>query len=48
MNDDYLSKNYHLMGRVQAVPIFAYYTLAFALELRKKHGKTSVTVVVAV
>jgi len=25
-------------------PIFAIYTLAFALQLRKKHGKTSVTV----
>jgi hypothetical protein len=25
-------------------PIFASYTLAFALQLRKKHGKTSVRV----
>jgi hypothetical protein len=25
-------------------PVFASYTLAFALELRKKHGKTSVRV----
>jgi hypothetical protein len=25
-------------------PVFAYYTLAFALQLRKKHGKTSVRV----
>jgi hypothetical protein len=26
-------------------PIFASYTLAFALQMRKKHGKTSVRVV---
>jgi hypothetical protein len=26
-------------------PVFARYTLAFALQLRKKHGKTSVRVV---
>jgi len=26
-------------------PIFASYTLAFALQLRKKHGKTSVRLV---
>jgi hypothetical protein len=25
------------------VPVFARYTLAFDLKLRKKHGKTSVT-----
>jgi hypothetical protein len=25
-------------------PVFASFTLAFALQLRKKHGKTSVTV----
>jgi hypothetical protein len=25
-------------------PVFANYTLAFALQLREKHGKTSVTV----
>jgi len=25
-------------------PVFASYTLAFALQLRKKHGKTSVSV----
>ena len=25
-------------------PVFTSYTLAFALQLRKKHGKTSVTV----
>ena len=26
------------------MPVFASYTLAFALQLRKKHGKTSVRV----
>jgi hypothetical protein len=26
-------------------PVFASYTLAFAIQLRKKHGKTSVRVV---
>jgi hypothetical protein len=30
---------------VRAVPVFASYTLAFALQLTKKHGKTSVKVV---
>jgi hypothetical protein len=30
---------------VQAVPRLASYILAFALQLRKKHGKTSVRVV---
>jgi hypothetical protein len=29
---------------VRAVPHFANFTLAFALQLRKKHGKTSVRV----
>ena len=29
-----------LLGRVRAVPRFATYTPAFALQLRKKHGKT--------
>ena len=32
------------MGRVRAVPVFASYILAFALQLRKKHGKSSVKV----
>jgi hypothetical protein len=31
-------------GRVRASPVFAGYTLAFALKMRKKHGKTSVKV----
>jgi len=32
------------MGRVRAGPVFASYTLAFALQLKKKHGKTAVRV----
>jgi len=32
------------MGRVRAVPVFASYNLVFALQPRKKHGKTSVRV----
>jgi hypothetical protein len=34
------------LGRVRAVPVFAGFTLAFALQLRKKHGKTSDRVVI--
>jgi hypothetical protein len=33
------------IGKSGPCPGFASYTLAFALKLRKKHGKTSVTVV---
>jgi hypothetical protein len=36
--------NTESFGRVRAVPLFAGFTLAFALQLRKKHGKTSVRV----
>jgi len=32
------------MGTVQAMPAFVSYTLAFASQLRKKNGKTSVRV----
>jgi len=32
------------LGRMSAVPVFASYTLAFALQLRKKHGENSVSV----
>jgi hypothetical protein len=32
-------------GKFGPCPVFASYTLAFALQLRKKHGKTSVRVV---
>ena len=31
------------LGRVRAVPVFASYSLAFALQLRKKHWKTCQT-----
>jgi hypothetical protein len=33
------------IGKCGLYPIFASYTLAFALQLRKKHGKTSVRLV---
>ena len=33
------------LGRVRTVPRLYGFTLAFALQLRKKHGKTSVRVV---
>jgi hypothetical protein len=33
-----------LIGKCGPCPVFASYTLAFALQLRKKHGKTSVRV----
>jgi hypothetical protein len=32
------------IGKGGPCPIFASYTLAFALQLRKQHGKTSVRV----
>jgi hypothetical protein len=31
-------------GKCEPCPVFASYTLAFALQLRKKYGKTSVRV----
>jgi hypothetical protein len=33
------------IGKCGPCPVFASYTLAFVLQLRKKHGKTSVRVV---
>jgi hypothetical protein len=33
------------IGKCGPCPVFVSYTLAFALQLRKKHGKTSVRVV---
>jgi hypothetical protein len=33
------------LGKRGPCPVFVSYTLAFALQLRKKHGKTSVRVV---
>jgi hypothetical protein len=32
------------LGKCRQCPVFAIYTLAFALQLRKKHGKPSVRV----
>jgi hypothetical protein len=48
---EYRERNIHnnkkgkKIGKCGPCPIFASYTLAFALQLRKKHGKTSVKVV---
>jgi len=33
-----------IWGECGPCPVFAIYTLAFALDLRKEHGKTSVRV----
>jgi hypothetical protein len=38
------TKNNTNMEECRPCPVFASYTLAFALQLRKKHGKTSVRV----
>jgi hypothetical protein len=37
--------NFKKFGKCGPCPVFASYTLAFALQLRKKHGKPSVRVV---
>jgi hypothetical protein len=47
---EYRERNIHnnrkkKFGKCGPCPVFASYTLAFALQLRKKHGKTSVRVV---
>jgi hypothetical protein len=47
---EYRERNTHnnkkkKIGKCRPCPVFASYTLAFALQLRKKHGKTSVRVV---
>jgi hypothetical protein len=47
---EYRERNIHnnkkkKIGKCGPCPVFASYTLAFALQLRKKHGKTSVRVV---
>jgi hypothetical protein len=44
---EYREQNIHnnkkkIVGEFGPCPVFASYTLAFALQLRKKHGKTSV------
>jgi hypothetical protein len=38
------NKKINQFGKCGPCPVFASYTLAFALQLRKKHGKTSVRV----
>jgi hypothetical protein len=40
----YIEQHKNLIGTVRAVPVLASFTLAFALQLMKKHGKTSVRV----
>jgi hypothetical protein len=47
---EYRERNSHnnkkkKIGRSGPCPVFASYTLALALQLSKKHGKTSITVV---
>jgi hypothetical protein len=47
---EYRERNIHnnkqkKIGKCGPCPVFASYTLAFALQLRKKHGETSVRVV---
>jgi hypothetical protein len=47
---EYTERNIHNnkrknFGKCGPSPVFASYTLVFALQLRKKHGKTSVRVV---
>ena len=37
-------KQHNNLGECGPCPVLASYTLAFALQLRKKHGKTSVRV----
>jgi hypothetical protein len=38
------NKKLTYLGSAGRAPVFASYTLAFALQLRKKHGKTSARV----
>jgi hypothetical protein len=47
---EYRERNIHnnkkkKFGKCEMCPVFASYTLEFALQLRKKHGKTTVRVV---
>jgi hypothetical protein len=44
-NGTYITIKRKKIGKGGPCPVFASYTLAFALQLRKKHGKTSVRVV---
>jgi hypothetical protein len=40
-NKTYIIKRTKKIGKCEPSPVFASYTLAFALQLRKRHGKTS-------
>ena len=42
-NKQYIEQH-NSLGECGPCPVLAIFTLAFALQLRKKHGKTSVTV----
>jgi hypothetical protein len=44
-NGTYITIKRKKLGKCGPCPFFASYTLAFAIQLRKKHGKTSVRVV---
>jgi hypothetical protein len=47
-NKQYTERNIHNKKKIEKCgpcPVFASYTLTFTLQLRKKHGKTSVRVV---
>jgi hypothetical protein len=37
-NNNYKVKIWKLIGKCGPCPVFASYTLAFALQLRKRHG----------
>jgi hypothetical protein len=39
-----IQNNIKILKECQPCPVFASYTLVFTLQLRKKHGKTSVRV----
>ena len=43
LNKQYIEKQ-KILEECGPCPVFASYTLAFALQMRKKHGKTSVRV----
>jgi hypothetical protein len=44
INKQYIEQHKNALEQCGACPVLASYTLAFALQLRKKHGKTSVRV----
>jgi hypothetical protein len=43
-NNNYRDKIGKSIGKCRPCPVFVSYTLAFALQLRRKHGKNSVRV----